>query len=78
MLELVEVGLEHFEQHVIKIILAELLHLQPCAEGPREQVLDVAFLGTLVHAPGLVQARFHVLLVQQVAEDELVLINGFF
>ena len=66
--ELVEVWLEDFEQHVVKVVLAELKHLVAGPVSLCEHLLDVVLLGGLVDRPGAFQGVFNVLLEQEVPE----------
>ena len=72
--ELVEVRFEHFEQHIVQIVLAELKHLVARSISLRKHFLDVALLGRLMDAPCLLQTVLNVLLEEQVPEDKLILI----
>ena len=73
--ELLEVGLKHFEEHVVQVVLTELNHLMPGSARLREKTLDVALFGCLVDAPRLLEACLNVLLKQQVSENKLVLVQ---
>ena len=75
--ELVEVGFEHLEQHVVEVILAELEHFMSSAVRLSKHVLNIAFFGGLVDAPGFFKTILHVFLEKQVSENELVFIYDF-
>lgn len=76
--ELVEVGLQHFEEHVVEVILTKLQHLVPRPVSLREHGLDIAFFCRLVNTPSLLQTGLDILLEEQMPEYELILVYGFF
>ena len=77
-LELIEVGLEDLEEHVVEVILAELQHFVTRSISLREHLLDIALLGRLMDAPGFLETILNILLEKQVPEDQLVLVYNFF
>lgn len=77
-LELIEVGLEDLEEHVVEVILAELQHFVTRSISLREHLLDIALLGGLMDAPGFLETVLNILLEKQVPEDQLVLVYNFF
>ena len=51
--ELVEVGLQHFEEHVVEVILTKLQNLVPRPISLRKNGLDIAFFCRLMNTPSL-------------------------
>jgi len=75
-LELVEVGLEHFDLHIVHVVLAELQHSVPQRIGLLQRALHVTLLSRLVLKPHILEVLLNVLALQQVSEDQLVLVDG--
>ena len=75
LLELVEIGLEHFKKHVVQVVLAELEHLVSRSVRLCEHALDVAFFSRLMDGPSALKTILNILLEEQMSEDQLVLVD---
>ena len=53
--ELIKIRLQDFEEHVIKVVFAELQHLMASPISLSKHLLNIAFLGRLVNGPGAFQ-----------------------
>ena len=73
--ELVPVGLQYFNLHVVHIIFAELEH--PVAKGITRLkfTLHIAVFGGLVSEPRALQELLDILALEQMAEYQLILID---
>lgn len=77
LLQLVEVGLEHLYDHIVDVVLAEVEHAVTQSEGLLLDSVHVKLLRRLVQQPNFLQVALHVLAVEEVAEYQLVLDEGF-
>ena len=72
LLKLMEVRLEHLDDHIVDVVLAEVEHAVTQGEGLLLNSVHIELLRRLVQEPNFLQVAFHVLAVQEVAEDQLV------
>ena len=67
--------LQHFDLHVVQVILDELEHAMAQGVSLLEHTLYVTFLGGLVLEPDLFKVFFGVFALEQMSEDQLVLVD---
>jgi len=70
----VEIRLKHFNLHVVHVILRELQHAMPQRIRLLHLRLHIALLSGLVLQPNLLEVLAHILTLQEVSEDQLVLV----
>ena len=75
--EFVEVWLQHLEQHVVEVILAELKHFMTSSIRLGKHVLNIAFFGRLVDWPGSFKGVLNIFLEEQMPENKLILVDNF-